>query len=199
MNSLCNADVFAAVSSLSPDALRLAVKRGASVLEADGEGYTPLHRCAELGRRSHLMDLLFDFGADVHSLGGAQLQVSATYIAAFHNDVATIAFLAARGGDVGQRNGDGTTPVHAAARHRNLKALEALRAIGAELNVAAEDGETPLFVAARHDNDAAIRYLHGNNCNVNGTRSDGSTPIFVAAQDICPEVGEISFPRVCVS
>lgn len=89
-----------------------------------------------------MMDLLLELGADIHTLGGNQLQESSIFIAAANNDVGTIAFLAARGGDVGQKNKNGCTPAHAAAAHHDLKALEALNAIGAALDVVAKDGET---------------------------------------------------------
>ena len=105
-----------------------------------------------------------------------------------HADV--IAYLLARGADLGAKDAAGNTPLHVAAAegqraptaHKSRRAaVKLLLAAGADVNAANEEGLTTLHLALARQRDELLDLLLENGADLKAKDKSGRTPLHYAA------------------
>ncbi|OQR98013.1 myosin-like protein [Achlya hypogyna] len=175
-------------ASLSLDALRDRLRRGASPNEQDPAGRSLLHFAVETGN-AEMVDLLLQYGADA-MLPDFAAQETPVHIAAKLANM-EIAGIFCRpdvypGLDLNMPDKEGNTVLHLAAMSpRPLAAyvLELFLCFGADANAANVLGRTPVHVCALHRRDAAlVERLLAFGADPNVYAIDRKTPLHVAAK-----------------
>jgi uncharacterized protein len=99
--------------------------------------------------------------------------------------------LIAKGANVNETEGDGSTALHWASYHDDLQSAEALLKAGAKVNAANDLGATPLWNASQNGSEAMVRRLLDAGANPNLALLAGETPLMVAARTGNPVVAEL--------
>ena len=141
------------------EAVRVLVKQGADVNEAQGDGMTALHWAGVRGS-AEIAEILINAGASVD----AKTRLGAytpLHLAARRRYAPVVSVLLAAGADANAATSTGdVTPLHFAAAAGNVEVVTALLDSGADMNVAERQwGHTPLMFAAASNRVGAVRVL----------------------------------------
>ncbi len=152
------AAIVEAAQSGNRDALRAALKDGADVNAAQGDGMTPLHWAA-VRNDVEMADLLMYAGANVKAttrIGG----YTPLLVAAKTGNAKVIETLIKHGADPDRTTANGTTPLMLAAAAGDADAVRILAYYSANVNAREKvKGETALDFAAASGRTEAIRVL----------------------------------------
>ena len=129
---------------------------GADVNRADRDGYTPLIRAAQTGKRETAR-LLLEKGArpDARTVFG----VTPLFLAAAYGDLPTVRILLAHGASVNLRTVQGKTALHKAAFDGSIEVVRLLLSNGSDVNAREDDGSTPLADAVIGLHAASVELL----------------------------------------
>jgi uncharacterized protein len=157
-----------AVHAKNMDDIRRLLAAGASVNDADAQGYTPLHMAAA-GGLTEACALILDKGADVN-------RVTVDGITPLHNasmsgNAETAELLIKRGAHVMAQDNNGMTPLHTAALMGNTPVAEVLLKNGADINFMNTNLWTPLRVADYGKQAEMRKWLLAH-----GAKDDPGTP-----------------------
>ena len=133
------------------------ISAGASPLEPDYWGFTPLHWAAGFSRDLATLPVLIDAGANPNA--GNRANVTPLHFAAQHNwNPKFIEALIEAGADVNSRSASDHTPLHLASRHNpNASVLRVLLDAGADPMVRdLPFGSTPLHSAAAFSESTSV-------------------------------------------
>jgi ankyrin repeat protein len=89
----------------------------------------------------------------------------------------------ANGADVGAKNGEGQTPLHAAAASGHKSMVELLLNHQASVQAVDNNGDTPLHLTAEHGYRSVVEALLAHSAEVNAKNKYGSTPLLMASAD----------------
>jgi ankyrin repeat protein len=140
------------------DAVRVLLKRGGDVNQAQGDGMTALHFAAQAGQ-VELVQMLLSAGANVRAttrLGG----YTPLHLASLGGHASAVAALIASGASAESRTATGASALMLAARSGSVDTVNRLIENGAPVNAAdSANGQTALMVAAGLDRADVVRAL----------------------------------------
>lgn len=136
-------------------------------------GSTPLMDAARLSYL-HMVQLLLEYGADVHARAPGEETV--LHLAA-GADARIITMLIRVGTDLEVRDELGNTPLHAATAAENLPAVEALLDAGADITARNTCQRSALFAPAQEGNLSIVRLLIERGIDPTMPDADGRTAL----------------------
>ncbi|TMW62139.1 hypothetical protein Poli38472_009632 [Pythium oligandrum] len=148
-----------------------------SLEELAAESMTALHFAATAGHLE-VMEVLFEYGADVHKRAG--YGDTPLHYAVRSSSLDTVTLLVVHGANVNARNEWGETPLHLVHYEDRMAVL---LQHGADPEAASDDGSTPLYMAACNKNLPAVETLLAHGANVNRANERGQTPLLGAVRD----------------
>jgi uncharacterized protein len=187
--------VIDAVKSGDREALRLLLKRGASVNAAEVDGTTALHYAAQAGDLE-TVSLLIKAGAKVNAAN--RYGVAPLSLAATSGSAAIVEQLLKAGADPNTTSAEGETALMTAARSGNAGGVKSLAAHGAKVNAAESwQGQTALMWAAAENHADAIRMLveFGADKNARSKVLEGMPPLRPTAPDVGQQGIHSTFPK----
>lgn len=157
-----NAALVAAFKARDEEAVLCAIEGGADVIEADWDGWTPLHHATSRGMVRAINELVAR-GAAIEAKdknGDTPLHFAAT---SNESCLPTLPALLAHGANVHVVDRSGRTPLHLAAHLGTPEAMAELVERGASIDARDNDGHTPLWMAACTCKLPSMRWLleHG--------------------------------------
>ena len=157
------------------------VHHGASVLERNVAGLSPLHVAAKYGH-GNVMDIL------VHNMSGANVDMTtsigartALHIAASEGASQVTQLLLTSGASPMSRATSDWTPLHFSAREGHVDICKMLVIKGGKVNAVTTGGWTPLMLAAAFNRHAAAQYLISAGADRLKTNGDGASAETIAA------------------
>ena len=172
------AQFFALVQENRAEAVRAALERDRSLLEAFQGGHQPLHAAAEAGHAA-VADVLIEHGADVRRKNGWGW--TPIVLAAYHNRLEAVRGLLAAGA---KADAEGGNPIHYAGQQGNREVCRLLVEHGAaDRLVSGEDPDARAVFRAAYAYDApALRELLARRPELANARDkDGRVPLHEAA------------------
>ncbi|KAJ8979231.1 hypothetical protein NQ317_019083 [Molorchus minor] len=147
--------------------------------------YAPIH-CAAFGDSPDTAMILLNNGAKVQELtnGAYNSRESVLHCAVRANAVACVRLLTHEGGDVGQVEYSGMSPIHLAADLERIECLKALlEAKGANLNAKTKGKQlTALHLAAENGDVECVEILLERGADANVKNHMSQTPLHLAAR-----------------
>jgi quinoprotein dehydrogenase-associated probable ABC transporter substrate-binding protein len=197
-----NQELSNAVNANDVERVKLLVKKGADVNQADPQGWTPLQNAAR-HRKDGMIKALIDLGADPNLPDASGL--TPLVAAAMRDHVPSVKMLVASGADIEKAGPQGYRPLALAIAESKYEAAKALIESGADVSAASgEDGLTPLMLIAAQTSPAeGARFLPGSTrpsdiakflvergADVNAQSKAGITALMVAAtHNSAPMIG----------
>ena len=197
-----NQELSNAVNANDVERVKLLVKKGADVNQADPQGWTPLQNAAR-HRKDGMIKALIDLGADPNLPDASGL--TPLVAAAMRDHVPSVKMLVANGADIEKAGPQGYRPLALAIAESKYEAARALIESGADVSAASgEDGLTPLMLIAAQTSPAeGARFLPGSTrpsdiakflvergADVNAQSKAGITALMVAAtHNSAPMIG----------
>jgi ankyrin repeat protein len=131
----------------------------AAIEERTGEGLTPLHVAARLGR-VELARMLLERGADPNAIAFNETRATPlhTAVSSRHRDVSSL--LLALGASANAIQQDGWTPLHFASSNGDEDIAGLLLLRGADPTRPADDGRTAIDMARENGHGALAEFLH---------------------------------------
>ena len=151
------------------------------VNQLDKQGNTALHY-AVMNRKTSLVRLLLDVGADVNVKSKKWWGTTALHQAVYKKDEHMVSVLLEAGADVHAIDQDGSTPLHYAAAEGGVGNIQILIDRGADANAAENDGNTPLNRAISNNHMDCIKLLLPLTDKAN-IDSQKRPPILIAARN----------------
>jgi len=160
--------------------VRLLISAGASVKQADKQGFTALHKAVLTGNMEILRFLV---ASDKSALDAptAEQRLTPLHQAAFHGKTAAMKILLAADALVSPLSSNGTTPLHMAALKNHPKAMSLLLRKGADPDVQDNHKRTPLHYACLFGHIDAASVLCDAKCSVYIKDFKTNTPLALAA------------------
>jgi hypothetical protein len=159
--------------------VKMLLKKGTNVDQANNNGATPLFIAAQNGHLE-VVEVLLEQRANVNQ--AKNVGATPLYIAAQNGHLAVVKALLEKGANIDQACNTGATPLSGAAQNGHLAIVKVLLANGANVDQANNNSVTPLYTAAQNDHLAVVKMLLEQRANVNQANNNGVTPLYVAAQ-----------------
>ncbi len=172
------------------DALRTAIENGASLVDRNARGLTPLHLALTLERREMAIELI-QRGADINARTQNGLTPLGLAIDKGYADVVDL--LLARHVVVDPLAG--ASPLFSAIRANNRTIFESLVASGAQVNRRNSDDETLLYVASGLGQATLVERLLELGADSNAALPDGRTSLHVALMNSHEPVANLLYSR----
>jgi ankyrin repeat protein len=152
-------------------------RAGASLLEGEGDGRTPLHLAAVTGDVL-MLDCLLQVKprVDVSTAGGD----TALHLACLHGNTDAAVLLLKRGAEINRANKHGNTPLHLASVRGNMDTLNALLERNAQVNVCNMEDNTPLHLASLQGKANAVQCLIKHDADAGTKNREKHTPLQLA-------------------
>ncbi|OGM48268.1 hypothetical protein ABOM_002077 [Aspergillus bombycis] len=170
---------------------QILLQNGADIHALDDRGRTPLHLAAGRDwynegsidkRDAYVMQLLLDWGADVHSSYGHQGTTALMRATSSGYDKGVRSLL--KHGAVDSADARGMTSLHRAASSGQLGILQLLLELGSDANSKDENGETALHLAVRNNELETIKCLVAHQqTNSQATDNVGLTALHYASKN----------------
>jgi hypothetical protein len=125
------------------------------------------------------------------SAAGCGADKSPIYLAAEHNDDATIRKLTASGTPADSALANNRTALHAAAAGGNLQATQALLDAGANPGFKDDRGDTPLMMASARGFTTIVQAMLQKNPAIDEQNNSGKTALEFAVEHNFPEVAKL--------
>ncbi|OQD98790.1 hypothetical protein PENSOL_c008G07737 [Penicillium solitum] len=157
-------------------------KLGANVEAQDHMGETPLHRAVLWTESSKIINLLYEYGANLEARTKSFSETPLHKAVYCRNDD-SIRALHKLGVNLEAQDHSGATPLHEAAHCGNDDSIRVLHKLGANLEARDHSGMTPLHKAVRSGKDGSIRVLHKLGANLEAQDHSGATPLHKAVSE----------------
>ncbi|GAW16521.1 hypothetical protein ANO14919_059510 [Xylariales sp. No.14919] len=162
------------------DAVELLIDRGADLMIADSDGYTPLHKaCLKYGSVD-VVKLLLDKGADPNIV--ANEGSTPLHWASEHGSVDVVKLLLDKGADPTAVANEGSTPLHWASEHGSVDVVKLLLDKGADPNIVTNKGSTPLLLGSEGNHVDVVKLLLEKDADPTAVANEGSTPLHWASK-----------------
>jgi ankyrin repeat protein len=160
--------------------IRDALSDGASVNEADAEGFTALH-CATMAKHPQIVRTLLNAGANIRAESTRGTTPFSLAVALEAHEITRI-YLEA-GIDPNEPLSCGATPLYLACINGDEQTIAMLLHAGAKVNLASASGSTPLVacVCAADHAPAVTLQLLAAGADINAADNDGFTALMNAA------------------
>jgi len=177
---------WAVLCNQSVDVVQKLIASGAEINATNSEGNTALHAAVSIKNQFLINHLLsYDkINLNIQNKKG----VTAAYLAAENNDVATLQKLQTKQADIhltmhAELGGD--SPLHAAARNDSVEAIEFYLKSGADVNLVCSNNETAIYFACEKGNIKAVkRLLKEPGIDINQiNKKSGVNALFIATQN----------------
>ncbi|KAI5090887.1 ankyrin repeat and SOCS box protein 2-like, partial [Silurus meridionalis] len=157
-----------------------------NLLEANREGWFPLHKCAYYG---HLECLKVLLSAAPETMNRRTLKgQTPLLLAVSHRHLDCVHYLLEKGADPNLANKQGETPLYKACEKGTEEAVGLLLRYGALTTRASVQGTTPLHEAVPRKNVEMCKMLLQARANLNAKNIYGIDPLFTAAECGAAEV-----------
>lgn len=175
-----NTPIYLAVSARQAEMVKYLLCWGTSQLTKSArEGWTCLHKAADLGDQEIVALLLQSCNAQVENNMGA----TPLHLAAQRGHLGICKSLIQAGADVHARTRPlDQTPLYLAAMEGHVEVLRCLVDAGAKINSSSRGGWTPLHGAARRGHTEAISFLISRGANLMAEEKKCNLPIHFAAR-----------------
>ncbi|KAJ1710162.1 nucleoside phosphorylase domain-containing protein [Aspergillus flavus] len=171
------------------DMAQILLQHGADIHALDDRGRTPLHLAASRDwyngsidqRGDFVLQLLLDWGADVHSRYGHRGTTALMRATSFGYDKGVRSLL--KHGAVDSADARGMTSLHRAASSGHLGILQLLLEIGSDANSKDDNGRTALHLAVcNNEGGATKRLVAHHQTNSHATDNEGLTALHYASK-----------------
>ncbi|PIG85595.1 hypothetical protein AARAC_007318 [Aspergillus arachidicola] len=171
------------------DMAQILLQHGADIHALDDRGRTPLHLAASRDwyngsidqRGDFVLQLLLDWGADVHSRCGHRGTTALMRATSFGYDKGVRSLL--KHGAVDSADARGMTSLHRAASSGHLGILQLLLEIGSDANSKDENGKTALHLAVCNNEGETTKCLVAHHqTNSHATDNEGLTALHYASK-----------------